>query len=98
VTSGEGTQHAELNADHQVLATLYPDLETTPATTLSWRLSHRGSLGVDTMAVDIGAPAAVIEQQRMTDDTKAWKRYAGTYTAPLAKRLPGSPVVFFGTR
>jgi hypothetical protein len=54
---------------------------------------------VDTLAVDIGAPGAVVEQQRVTNDTKAWKRYAGTYTAPrLAKRLPGSPVVFFGTR
>jgi hypothetical protein len=86
VASDEGTQHAELNADHQV-ATLYQDLETTPGTTLSWRLSHRGSVGVDTMAVDIGAPGAVVEQQRMTNDTKAWQRYAGTYTVPEGQTI-----------
>jgi hypothetical protein len=86
VASDEGTQHAELNANHQV-ATLYQDLETTPGTTLSWRLSHRGSVGVDTMAVDIGAPGAVVEQQRMTDDNKAWKRYAGTYTVPAGQTI-----------
>ena len=84
--SDEGTQHAELNADHQVV-TLYQDLETTPGTTLSWRLSHRGSAGVDTMAVDIGAPGAVVEQQRMTNDKKAWRRYAGTYTVPEGQTM-----------
>jgi hypothetical protein len=39
------------------------------------------------MAVDIGAPGAVVEQQRMTDDNKAWRRYAGTYTVPAGQTI-----------
>jgi hypothetical protein len=38
-------------------------------------------------AVDIGAPGAVVEQQRMTDDNKAWRRYAGTYTVPAGQTI-----------
>ena len=79
VASAEGTQHAELDPGTD---TLYQDVETTPGTTLSWRLWHRGREGVDTMAVDIGPPGAVVEQQRMTDDNKTWRHYEGTYTVP----------------
>jgi hypothetical protein len=83
-------QHAELNA--LMVSTLYQDLETTPGTTLRWGLLHRGVAGVDTMAVDIGAPGAVIEQRRMATATRhGFITPAPTRFRP-AKRLPGSPV------
>jgi hypothetical protein len=84
VASAEGRQHAELNAT--MVSTLYQDLATTPGTTVSWWVSHRGRDGVDTMAVDIGRPGAVIEQQRMTDGP-TWRQYTGTYTVPAGQTI-----------
>ncbi|PZG55674.1 hypothetical protein C1I98_03015 [Spongiactinospora gelatinilytica] len=80
VPAADGRQFAELNA-HQV-STLYQDLPTTPGTTLYWRLSHRGRLGADTMALDIGHPEDPVEQARMTDGNDAWGHYSGKYTVP----------------
>ncbi len=86
VPSAEGgEQFAELNAT--MVSTLYQDVETTPGTTLSWGLWHRGVSGTDTMAVDIGAPEAVVEQQNMTDDNKTWRHYEGTYTVPAGQTI-----------
>ena len=86
VTSAEGgKQFAELNAN--MVSTLYQDVETTPGTTLSWRLWHRGVKGEDTMAVDIGAPTAVVEQKKMTDDNTKWTRYEGTYRVPAGQTI-----------
>lgn len=83
VPAAHGAQFAELNA-HQV-STLYQDLPTTPGTRLYWRLYHRGRLGQDTMALDIGAPGAVVEQRRFTDGNTAWGYYTGTYTVPAGQ-------------
>lgn len=83
VPSDDGQQFAELNANQ--VASLYQDLPTTPGTTLHWRLSHRGRMGEDTMALDIGAPEAAVEQRRMTDGTTAWGHYEGTYTVPAGQ-------------
>ncbi|WP_059008195.1 DUF7507 domain-containing protein [Streptomyces specialis] len=80
VPSADGAQFAELNANQ--VATLYQDLPTTPGTVLYWRLHHRGRSGDDTMALDIGAPGAVVEQRRFTDGNTAWGHYTGTYTVP----------------
>jgi hypothetical protein len=77
-------QYAELNAVY--VSTLYQNVETTPGTTLSWGLWHRGVVGVDTMAVDIGAPGAVIEQRRITDG-QAWGYHSGTYTVPAGQTI-----------
>jgi Ricin-type beta-trefoil lectin domain-like len=84
VVSAEGGQHAELNAT--MLSTLYQDLETTPGTTLSWGLWHRGTRGMDTMAVDIGPPEAPVEQKQITNG-KEWKRYDGTYRVPEGQTM-----------
>ncbi|BCK66464.1 hypothetical protein Srufu_004170 [Streptomyces libani subsp. rufus] len=81
--AADGAQFAELNANY--VSTLYQDLPTTPGTTLYWRLYHRGRLGRDTMALDIGAPGAVVEQQRFTDGNSAWGYYTGTYTVPTSR-------------
>ncbi|MCG0069937.1 hypothetical protein L0F81_42990, partial [Streptomyces tricolor] len=80
VPAAEGAQFAELNANE--VATLYQDLPTTPGSTLYWRLYHRGRLGQDTMALDIGAPGSPVEQRRFTDGNTAWGYYTGTYTVP----------------
>jgi uncharacterized repeat protein (TIGR01451 family) len=83
VPSAEGSQFAELNANE--VSTLYQDLPTTPGSTLYWRLYHRGRLGQDTMALDIGAPGSPVEQRRFTDGTTAWGFYTGTYTVPAGQ-------------
>ncbi|MEV4196338.1 DUF7507 domain-containing protein, partial [Streptomyces toxytricini] len=83
VPAAEGTQFAELNANE--VSTLYQDLATTPGTKLYWRLHHRGRLGQDTMALDIGAPGAAVEQRRFTDGTSAWGYHTGTYTVPAGQ-------------
>ncbi|AKN72685.1 hypothetical protein QR97_25570 [Streptomyces sp. PBH53] len=84
VPAAEGAQFAELNANE--VATLYQDLPTTPGSTLYWRLYHRGRLGQDTMALDIGAPGSPVEQRRFTDGNTAWGYYTGTYTVPEGQR------------
>lgn len=83
IASDDGQQHAELNANE--VSTLYQDVPTTPGMTLHWRLSHRGRSGADTMALDIGAPEATVEQMRMTDGNTAWGRYQGSYTVPIGQ-------------
>ncbi|MFG2114394.1 hypothetical protein ACGFRB_17460 [Streptomyces sp. NPDC048718] len=83
VPSADGVQFAELNANE--VSTLYQDLPTTPGTTLYWQLYHRGRLGNDTMALDIGAPGNAIEQRRFTDGNTAWGHYTGTYVVPVGQ-------------
>ncbi|GAA3169139.1 MULTISPECIES: isopeptide-forming domain-containing fimbrial protein [Streptomyces] len=85
VPAADGAQFAELNANQ--VSTLYQDLPTTPGTKLYWRLYHRGRLGDDTMALDIGAPGAVVQQRRFTDGNTAWGHYTGTYTVPAGQTL-----------
>ncbi|WP_432052563.1 DUF7507 domain-containing protein [Streptomyces xiamenensis] len=85
VPSADGAQFAELNANE--VSTLYQDLPTTPGTTLYWRLQHRGRLGEDTMALDIGAPGATLEQGRFSDGKDAWGQYRGTYVVPAGQTL-----------
>lgn len=85
VPSAVGSQFAELNA-YQV-STLYQDLPTTPGTRLYWKLYHRGRLGTDVMALDIGAPSAVVQQRTFSDGNTAWGFYTGTYTVPAGQTL-----------
>jgi uncharacterized repeat protein (TIGR01451 family) len=79
----EGRQLAELNANQ--VSTLYQDHATAPGTKLYWRLSHRGRLGVDTMALDIGAPASPVQQRVMSDGTGSWGTYSGVYIVPAGQ-------------
>lgn len=85
VPAAHGSQFAELNANQ--VATLYQDVPTTPGSKLYWRLDHRGRAGQDTMALDIGAPGAVVEQRRFTDGNTAWGAYTGTYTVPAGQTV-----------
>nr|WP_201784395.1 DUF11 domain-containing protein [Nonomuraea pusilla] len=81
----EGRQLAELNANQ--VSTLFQDRPTTPGQTLYWRLAHRGRAGVDTMALDIGAPGAPVQQATMSDGTARWGVYSGTYTVPAGQTV-----------
>lgn len=80
VPSDDGAQFAELNANQ--VSTLYQDVATVPGTLMSWRLSHRGRGGKDTMELAIGPPDNPVAQQQFTDDKTAWGHYEGTYTVP----------------
>ncbi|MFF4715090.1 isopeptide-forming domain-containing fimbrial protein [Streptomyces eurythermus] len=91
VPAADGSQFAELNANQ--VSTLYQDLPSTPGATLYWRLYHRGRAGQDTMALDIGAPGAVVQQRTFTDGNTAWGLYTGTYTVP-----PGQTTTRFAFR
>ncbi|WP_211592318.1 CARDB domain-containing protein [Microbispora sp. H10836] len=83
VPAVEGAQFAELNANQ--VSTLYQDRPTTPGQKLYWRLSHRGRLGTDQMALDIGAPSGPAQQGTMSDGTAKWGTYHGTYTVPAGQ-------------
>ncbi|WP_329196520.1 DUF7507 domain-containing protein [Streptomyces sp. NBC_01435] len=83
VPAADGAQFAELNANQ--VSTLYQDLPTTPGTKLYWQLYHRGRQGNDTMALDIGAPGATVQQRRFTDGNTAWGHYTGTYIVPAGQ-------------
>ncbi|WP_226874810.1 DUF7507 domain-containing protein [Microbispora sitophila] len=83
VPAVEGAQFAELNANQ--VSTLYQDRPTTPGQKLYWRLSHRGRLGSDQMALDIGAPSGPAQQGTMSDATDKWGTYHGSYTVPAGQ-------------
>jgi len=82
-----GNQYAELNAEQ--ISALYQDVETTPGQTIYWRLAHRGLLGVDTMAVQIGSADIPIDQlpviQQISTGNTGWKYYSGSYTVPAGQ-------------
>jgi uncharacterized repeat protein (TIGR01451 family) len=81
VPADEGTQYAELNANSP--STLYQELPTTPGQVLSWQLSHRGRVGIDTMSLHIGpAGGAGPVVATMSDGPAAWGHYTGTYVVP----------------
>ena len=83
VPAVEGAQFAELNANQ--VSTLYQDRPTTPGQKLYWRLSHRGRLGTDQMALDIGAPSGPVQQGTMSDGNGKWGTYHGSYTVPAGQ-------------
>ncbi|MFP7490989.1 isopeptide-forming domain-containing fimbrial protein [Bacillus paralicheniformis] len=80
----DGNQYAELNA-HEV-SSLYQDVKTTPGQKIYWRLAHKGLLGVDTMAVRIGATNVPIQNlptmKQISDGNANWGFYSGVYTVP----------------
>ena len=65
----QGDQVAELNAIAP--GALYQDVLTVPTATMKWRVSHRGRLGYDTMALVI-APLSEVENLTEQTDLKAY--------------------------
>lgn len=82
-----GNQYAELNAEQ--VSALYQDVETTPGQTIYWRLAHKGLLGVDTMAVQIGSADTPIEKlpviEEISTGNTEWVYYSGSYTVPAGQ-------------
>ncbi len=83
VEAGSRVQFVELNANY--VSTLYQDLPTTPGQALRWNLKHRGRLGTDVMALNIGPPGGALVQQRSISDGQAWGTYGGNYTVPAGQ-------------
>ncbi|MBC5635351.1 DUF11 domain-containing protein [Ornithinibacillus sp. BX22] len=82
-----GNQYAELNADQ--VSALYQDVETTPRQTIYWRVAHRGLLGEDTMAVQIGSVDTPADElpviQEISTGNTGWEYYSGSYTVPAGQ-------------
>ncbi|MBM2618824.1 DUF11 domain-containing protein [Actinoplanes sp. LDG1-06] len=83
VDAGSREQFVELNANY--VSTLYQDVATTPGQVLRWQLRHRGRLGTDVMAVNIGPASGVQVRQRTISDGQAWGTYGGNYTVPAGQ-------------
>ncbi|WP_366248851.1 isopeptide-forming domain-containing fimbrial protein [Terribacillus aidingensis] len=87
VNPPDGDQYAELNANQ--VSALYQDVETNPGQTIYWRLAHRGGLGEDTMAVQIGSAEIPAEDlpviQEITTGNTEWKYYSGSYKVPAGQ-------------
>jgi fimbrial isopeptide formation D2 family protein/uncharacterized repeat protein (TIGR01451 family) len=79
----EGAQFAEINA--YVFGYLYQEMVTTPGTTLTWQFAHRGRAGADTIALNIGAPGATVQQTTETTGNTAWQVYTGQYVVPAGQ-------------
>jgi uncharacterized repeat protein (TIGR01451 family) len=86
VPAAAGNQFAELNATQD--SALFQDLPTIPGQTLTWSLSHRARVGIDTMSVVIGSPgAAGVAVATFSDSTTAWGRHSGTYVVPAGQTV-----------
>lgn len=87
VTSYEGTQHAELNAN--MVSTLYQDVSGIAAGSIvGYQFAHRGRSGIDVMRFTLtdlgsdnvlgGGDDTVLFSQLVSDDNAAWGFYSGT--------------------
>ena len=76
VSAADGDYFIELNANQ--VASLYQEIETTPGTTLTWSISHRGRTGEDVATISVGD----VVLETMTDGNTEWGTYTGTYVVP----------------
>ena len=76
VNAADGDYFIELNANQ--VASLYQEIETTPGTTLTWSISHRGRTGEDVATISVGD----VVLETMTDGNTEWGTYTGTYVVP----------------
>ena len=76
VSAADGDYFIELNANQ--VASLYQEIETTPGTTLTWSISHRGRTGEDVATMSVGD----VVLETMTDGNTEWGTYTGTYVVP----------------
>ncbi|WP_433246544.1 hypothetical protein ACQPYK_45430 [Streptosporangium sp. CA-135522] len=91
VPADTGDQFAELNGTSA--ATLYQDVPTTPGSTLSWSLAHRGRTrspnSKDIMVVRIGGITQIPDgrdRPGIADGNDAWGHYRGSYRVPRGQR------------
>ncbi len=92
VPAGAGNAFAELNAN--TAGTLYQDVVSTPGSTMSWTLLHRGRGGDDVMQVLIGdANVADVNSATgwnfispdLTDGVAAWGAHGADYVVPAGQ-------------
>lgn len=85
VPAYRGDQFAEINANQT--AALYQDITTTPGSVMYWSFAHRGRIGVDTIALQVGAPQGPSYTTLGTfkTDSNAWAVYEGNYTVPAGQ-------------
>ena len=79
VSAADGDYFIELNANQ--VASLYQEIETTPGTTLTWSISHRGRTGEDVATISVGD----VVLETMTDGNTEWGTYTGTYVVPAGQ-------------
>ncbi len=92
VPAGHGSNFAEINAT--TAGTLYQDVVSTPGSTMSWSLLHRGRGGDDVMQVLIGdANVADVTgttgwnylSPDLTDGITAWGSHTADYVVPAGQ-------------
>jgi hypothetical protein len=92
VDAFEGNAFAELNANSA--GTLYQDVISTPGSTMSWSLAHRGRGGDDVMQVLIGDANTVdvngsagwdYTSVDLTDGVDAWGIHGDDYVVPIGQ-------------
>ena len=100
VPAYEGSNFAELNAN--IAGTLYQDVVSTPGSTMTWTLQHRGRDGTDVMQVLIGdALTADVSSDLgwnaisgdISDGPAEWGAESDTYVVP-----PGQTCTRFAFR
>lgn len=86
VSSQEGNQFFEINANNHPNAALYQSLCLEPGSTIRWSVYHRARVGTDVARVSIGATVnTAVEQAIMADGTNAWGYHSGSYTVPVGQ-------------
>ncbi len=89
VPAAAGNAFAEINANSP--GTLYQDVVSTPGSTMTWTLVHRGRDGDDTMQVLIGdandadvngSTGWDVVSPDLTDGNSAWGAHTGNYVVP----------------
>jgi hypothetical protein len=84
VTSFEGNQHVELNANR--IGALYQIFYLKPGSVIDWSVRHRGRNGTDEALVRIGASlTSATTEATMLSPKTSWILYSGTYTVPLGQ-------------
>lgn len=86
VTSFEGNQHAEVNANFS--GALFQDLATTPSSSVLWSFAHRGRGGVDQVEVLIGPPGGPLVSQGVFSTGAAdWDIKNGLVQIPASQAI-----------
>ncbi len=60
-------------------------LSTSPGSLLRWSFHHRGRQGIDTVALEMGAPGKLVRFNTFSTANTAWVKYEGQYTVPAGQ-------------
>ena len=86
VPAYQGNQFAEINAN--VDSSLYINICTPCATTMTWEFAHRGRSGVDACALRMGPPGGPYTiVGTFSDGNTAWGFHTGTYAVPTGQTI-----------